>query len=224
MIHAYDKIYLEKARVTLARMLDYAVYDLQYDMTEFFELFLRSGVAGRFERGETSIVAGRSGVELAYEVMGQVEQRLCSPKPRYTVNRSREYWTGWALAYYQWETGLTFAEIIEHIPINEIRNMYSPYHEMDIRQFVEHMNEKYHFAQPDTNLKRYRQRLNLSQRELADFSGVSVRTIQQYEQRQKNINKAQAETLIILAQVLNCQVNDLIERVQPEGTKDVEKN
>ena len=42
MMHAYDKLYLDKARTALARMLDFAVYDLHYDFSEFFELFLAS--------------------------------------------------------------------------------------------------------------------------------------------------------------------------------------
>ena len=36
MIHAYDKIYLDKARTALGRMLDFAVYDLKYDIADFF--------------------------------------------------------------------------------------------------------------------------------------------------------------------------------------------
>ena len=36
MIHAYDKVYLEKARVALGRMLDFAVFDLKYDISDFF--------------------------------------------------------------------------------------------------------------------------------------------------------------------------------------------
>ena len=36
MIHAYDKVYLEKARTSLGRMLDFAVYELGYDLTAFF--------------------------------------------------------------------------------------------------------------------------------------------------------------------------------------------
>lgn len=35
MINAYDKVYLEKARTNLARMLDFAVYDLKYDISDF---------------------------------------------------------------------------------------------------------------------------------------------------------------------------------------------
>ena len=49
MIHAYDKVYLDKARTALGRMLDFAVYDLKYDIADFFALFITSGVATRFE-------------------------------------------------------------------------------------------------------------------------------------------------------------------------------
>lgn len=54
MIHAYDKVYLDKARTVLGRMLDFAVYDLKYDITEFFRLFIESGTAGQFECGDFS--------------------------------------------------------------------------------------------------------------------------------------------------------------------------
>ena len=69
MIHAYDKVYLEKARVSLGRMLDFAVYDLGFDLTDFFNLFLASGVAKDFGTGDFTLLAGKSGVELAYEVL-----------------------------------------------------------------------------------------------------------------------------------------------------------
>ena len=54
----------------------------------------------------------------------------------------------------------------------------------------------------------------ISQSELAVKSEAPVRTIQQYEQRKKDINKAQAVTLLRLARSLNCKVEDLIEKVQ----------
>lgn len=214
MIHAYDRIYLDKARTALGRMLDFAVYDRGYDIGAFFARFLSSGVATRFEQGDFTLLAGKSGVEIAYEVLGPSQPDAVRKTPRYTVNRSEEYWTGWALAYYQWETSLRFAEIDRYIPIKEIRAMYSPYHEMDIRQFVDEMNRRYKARKPDTNLKLLRQKAGLSQSKLTELSGVPVRTIQQYEQRQKNINKAQAEYLIRLAQTLRCEAADLIERVE----------
>lgn len=214
MIHAYDKVYLEKARTVLGRMLDFAVYDLGYSMENFFALFVSSGIAARFEQGDFTVLVGKSGVELAYLVLEQSGQTVERIKPNYTIDRSEEYWTGWALAYYQWETALSFAEIVRCVPIEMIRDLYSPYHEMDIRQFCDKMNELYRVAKPDTNLKILRQNAGLSQRELAENSGVPMRTIQQYEQRQESINKAQAETLVMLAKALCCRVEDLIEKVE----------
>lgn len=214
MICAYDKVYLDKTRIALGRMLDFAVYDLKYDIGEFFKLFISSGVASRFGNGDFAIVVGMSGVELAYEVLEQSDIKFERIKPNYTADRSREFWTGWALAYYQWETAMSFAEIVRYVPIADIAALYSPYHEMDIRQFVDKMNELYKTAKPETNLKLLRQNVGLSQRELADLSGVPMRTIQQYEQRQKNINKAQGEYLVMLAKVLHCEVDELIEKCQ----------
>jgi len=214
MIRAYDKVYLDKARTALGRMLDFAVYDLKYDLTEFFDLFLSSGVAARFEQGDYSVIVGISGVELAHKVLVESSINVTRVKPNYTADRSAEYWAGWALAYYQWETALEFAEIIRSVPIKDIVNLYYPYHEMDIRQFCEKMNELYRAVNPETNLKLLRKNAGLSQRELAEQSGVPLRTIQQYEQRQRNINKAQAEYLVMMAKVLCCDVDDLLEKVE----------
>ena len=214
MIRAYDKVYLDKARTVLGRMLDFAVYDLHYDIAEFFNLFITSGTAARFESGDFSVLVGMSGAEVAYEVLSASNLAFERIPPNYTANRSEEFWTGWALAYYQWETAMTFAEIIRYIPLRDIKALYSPYHEMDIRQFVDQMNTLYRAAKPETNLKLLRQKAGLSQRELADLSGVPVRTIQQYEQRQKNINKAQAEYLVMLAKVLCCEIEDIMEKCE----------
>ena len=105
-------------------------------------------------------------------------------------------------------------EIVRHIPMQDIVTLYSPYHEMDIRQFVDKMNALYRAAQPDTNLKRLRKSAGFSQRELAEMSGVPLRTIQQYEQRQKHINKAQAEYLVMLSKALCCEIDALLEKTE----------
>ena len=213
MIHAYDKLYLEKARTALARMLDFAVYDLHQELSAFFDLFISSGVAALFEQGDVRTLVGQSGVELVYAVMERSGLQVERIAPRYTMDRSEEYWTGWALAYYQWETALSFAEIIRHVPVLEIKALYHPYHEMDIRQFSDRLKELIRHAQPETNLGLLRKKSGMSQRQLAELSGIPLRTIQQYEQRQKNINKAQAEYLLMLAQALHCDITQLIERI-----------
>lgn len=208
MIRAYDKNYLSKAQSTLASMLDFAVYDLNMSLEKFYQSFLESTVSNRFESGESSIIAGKSGVELALEVVGNEN---LSKEYRPAANRSPEYWVGWALAFFQWQTNLTFKQINSLIPITEIRAMYNPYHEMDISQFCDKMRELYNSRKGETNLKKYRLAAGLSQSELAEVSGVQVRTIQQYEQRLKNINAAKAESVIALSKALECSVEMLME-------------
>lgn len=209
MIHAYDKVYLEKARTALGRMLDFAVYDLHLDLTEFWKRFLDSDVCKRFEQGDSSLLAGMSGIEMAYAVIGDASERI-QPKP--SMDRSEEYWLGWALAYYQWNTGISFREIFDAEEVMKIKALYSPYHEMDIRHFCDLLDERY-LSNRTTKLKQYRQRAGLSQSQLAKESGVPLRTIQQYEQRQKNINMARAECVIKLAKALYCEPEELLEKV-----------
>ena len=61
------------------------------------------------------------------------------------------------------------------------------------------------------NLKRIREETGISQSQLADQCEMSVRTLQHYEQGNKDINKAAAETLYRIAKVLNCKIVDLLE-------------
>ena len=51
----------------------------------------------------------------------------------------------------------------------------------------------------------------MSQTELAEQSGVNVRNIKTYEQRDNNIDKAQAQTLYKLSRVWGCDIEDLLE-------------
>lgn len=211
MIPAYDEVYLDKARNSLGRMLEFAVYDLGFKINVFFDLFITSEVAYRFEKGDSNILVGKSGIELAYLVLEQSSVDINKIKPTYEASRSKEYWAGWALAYYQWKTNKSFAKIISQVSILEIVEMYSPYHEMDIRQFVDEIDDVYYNRKMDTNLKLIRNERGLSQRELASLTNIPIRSIQQYEQKQKNINKAQAQYLVTLAKVLCCSVEDLLE-------------
>lgn len=48
--------------------------------------------------------------------------------------------------------------------------------------------------------------------QLARASGVGLRSIQMYEQRQKDINRAQGLTLYALARALRCRMEGLLER------------
>ena len=60
-------------------------------------------------------------------------------------------------------------------------------------------------------LKKIRVQQELSQFQLAKASGVSLRMLQKYEQGDRDIKKAQAETVYKLAKTLNCKMEELID-------------
>ena len=90
--------------------------------------------------------------------------------------------------------------------------MYYTLQEANISKFVDIADSKIKECFPETNLKYIRMKYGYKQTALAASSGVSLRSIQMYEQRNKNINKASADTLYRLAKALGCTMEDLIER------------
>lgn len=60
-------------------------------------------------------------------------------------------------------------------------------------------------------MKQIRRAKGITQRELAEQSGVSLRIIQQYEQKQRDIQKAEAQSIVAMANVLGCSVEELFE-------------
>lgn len=52
MIYAYDKVYLRIAQRSLGEMLSYAVYDLGYELEDYYKIFLQSKYSMRFSKGD----------------------------------------------------------------------------------------------------------------------------------------------------------------------------
>lgn len=88
--------------------------------------------------------------------------------------------------------------------------MYSTLHKADITKFFDIANT-YFDNKEISNLKIVRQASGLSQSKLAKLAGVKLRSIQMYEQKRNDINKAQGETLYKLAKVLGCNIEDLLD-------------
>ena len=210
---AYDETYLSGAQRRLGAMIDMGVNGCGIELARFYLLFLQDSLSVRFCAGDPAIIAGRSGEELALEVLAAHGGSMTAPidwAPR--SKASAEYWTGWALAFYQWASTSTFQAIERLVSIDQVITMYRPFHEMDIRQFCDKMDELCVRARPRTNVQEARVAAGLSQSQLAAASGVPVRTLQQYEQRQKDINHARADYVEALARVLCCNASDLLER------------
>lgn len=90
--------------------------------------------------------------------------------------------------------------------------MYSTLHEADITKFVDIVDVRIRNHFKETNLKRIRSFYGCSQAELAKRFGVSLRSLQMYEQRNKDINKASVESLYRISKVLGCTIEALIEK------------
>lgn len=63
----------------------------------------------------------------------------------------------------------------------------------------------------ETKLAARRRMMGYSQAVLAQKAGISLRTLQQYESRARDINRASYHTLFILAKSLQCPIEDIIE-------------
>ena len=220
MIHAYDEQYLSDAMNNLGEMMDYAVNTCRYEINEFFEMFLVSGLAAQFAKGTPKIVSGLSGVELAMEVVRKSGFDRELPDAGNEYDRSAEYWCGWILAFYQWYTGVSFRDISQIVSMTEIRKMYPTLHEASELKFVDTVNAIARRKKFPTKLRVLRNICGYSQKELAEKSGVSLRTLQEYDNREMDINRATGSTLNSLAKVLGCQVEDLLEYNYAEVTEE----
>lgn len=68
-----------------------------------------------------------------------------------------------------------------------------------------------------TKLKMLRMQKGLTQSQLAEKTGLNLRTLQYYEQGINKIDRARLDTLLKLAIVLDCEIRDLLE--DPESTQ-----
>ena len=97
------------------------------------------------------------------------------------------------------------------MPYEEFAASYHPLHEAPESKFIEVFEKRIREKGSPTRLSVQRRVAGMSQAELAEQAGVGLRSIQMYEQRNKNINHASAETLLRLSRVLHCGMEDLME-------------
>lgn len=209
MIHAYDEIYLDDAMETLGNAVEYATLFCDMCGQAFIDLFVASGIASEFGRGNVKYISGISGIELARLVLETCGKKASDTAELPYIDYPPEYWVGWILAYYQWYTGKSFSTICRKITYQSMINLYGVLHEADPSKAVSIFDSI--MQNGETNLARLRKNSGLSQSQLAKAADISVRSVQLYEQRQTDINKAQHNHLKALAKVLGCKIDDLLE-------------
>ena len=212
MIHAYSELYFPDAQRLLASAFDYALTDCGMAPDLFSFIFSGSVACRAYETGNPGVLSGKSGVEFAMEILSAASPGMSLPEPGFRPERTPAYWAGFSLAYYQWVSAKRFRDIFERVPLTEVLEMYSLFHEMDVRQFVDSKESRVNSRQGEPKLKCMREARGFSQSELAKVAGVTLRSVQLYEQRVNDIDKAQAGTVYKLAAALGCSVEDLLEK------------
>lgn len=210
MTHAYDEIYLDDAMETLGNAVEYATLFCNIDGQEFLDLFIASGIAEEFGKGNVKYISGMSGIELAKLVIEKCGKKSSLETELPYIDYPPEYWIGWILAYYQWYSAKTFSAICKKISYESMNDLYGVLHEADPSKAVQ-VFEDIMCKKGETNLARLRKAKGISQSSLAKQSGVSIRSIQLYEQRQTDINNAQHNHLKALVKVLGCNIEDILE-------------
>jgi len=208
MIHAYNKNYLEFFQTNLAVFFDYSINYLNIPIENVWDIFINSNEAKQIENGNPTYLVGISGIELANQLF---LNRNETGKKYFSIIRTKEYWVGWSLAYYQWFTSYQFKEINEFINIENYQSLYYPFHEMDLLSLYDKLESFRKEKFKETNLKRIRMKLGITQKELSIESNIPLRSIQEYEQNRKSINNAKSIYIISLSKVLCCEPIELIE-------------
>lgn len=210
--HAYNELYLSDAMYNMAVMMHCGINGHKLAPGVFFQRFISSGIAAGFEKGNPRFLVGYSGAELAdlaISLTGGVES--ASTDGSYYV--SPEYWAGWVLAYYQWKSGRSFKYMKDNgLDIETVLLMYNPLHEADIEKFANVADSiiSRNMEERGCPLKRFRIRRGLTQKELADLSGTSIRMIRAYEQGSQDISKAEYRTVKNLSSALKVNADDII--------------
>ena len=211
-----ENLYIEDYQDLIGNVFEIALIDYEFDPGFFSFVFSKSKTCREMENGNPFYIAGKSPEEIISLVLkenGMREETIFAPR---NVRKEQEYWAGWVLAYYQMKSKCRYRDIFAKLPLLSLLNMYPKYHEMDIERSIEEIDRRMDLSNKETNLKRFREMMRLSQSELARISGVKVRMIQLYEQRENDIDKAQVKTLYRLSKALKCHIEDLLENPMKE--------
>ena len=203
VIHSYSSVYLPFLSENIGLMVEY-VDRIGINVNIFWSTFVNSNASRQIEKGNPKYL-NMSFCDLLLDIYdGKVEGR------DFVANSNCYYWAGWVLTQLQYYTGYSFNKINKYLSLDTVINLYSKFHEADINKFIDTAME-YFKKEDESNLKKIRKARGLSQRKLSELSMVHIRSIQMYEQRNNDINKAQGETLYRLARVLGCNIEDLLE-------------
>lgn len=140
-MRAYIEPYLNDVMRNLGVMSHFCINEYGMSPEEFSKLFANSFVAEQISLGNPRFLTGMSGKEMADMLM---EDFLAEDKYKKVSSElyyvSPEYWAGWVMAYYQWYTAKSFAQMYaDGQTYEKVLMMYYPMHEADLAKVIEVM-------------------------------------------------------------------------------------
>lgn len=202
IMKSYEQFLLNNVQDLLGEMFETSTTFLGVSLQTIWKSFCFSKISISIADGDASLIMGKSGSEIAFELCNKRINHL-----PYIHNETKEYVFGKNVAYYQWSRNIPFISIYRKVDIKEFFDLFS----LPIEEFCKKLDTIMKDDKKETLLKIRRKEAGKSQRELAELSFIPIRTIQQYEQRQKSINKASAIYIISLAKALCCRPEELLE-------------
>lgn len=139
-MHAYIEPYLKGVMRNVGVMSHFCINEYGLTPEEFARIFARSHVAEQISLGNPRFLAGMSGKEMADMIMESLDGDIRSDKGSDMYYITPEYWTGWVMAYYQWYTAKSFAQMYaDGQTYDRVHKMYHTMHEADLAKVVEAM-------------------------------------------------------------------------------------
>ena len=205
-----DNLYAEEAAENLGLMLEDCVSRRGLTGEEAVDCFLASGLARQFEAFNPKFVCGMSPSELCDWMLNKCGLDKPAPADLPLTGLTNDAWLGEILVHYQATRRTPYCAIFNRVSYAQLIALYYGNEDLsndDACQSVDRLLAQHVLP---NRLKVLRQNARLTQQELSQQSGVSLRAIQQYEQGAKDISRAAAATVLQLAQSLGCAMEDLL--------------
>lgn len=206
-----ESAYLKDAMRTMGEAVDYGVNDCGVPLAPFLELLVAAETGECLKKTDPRVISGLSGVELAREIMAKSGMGAGGPEPSLKQKASPEYRIGRALACYSVGMGCGLRELLRLIKADDLMKLSDRIPEGDEGEWLTGIERLVRRRSSISRLQVQRKISGLSQRKLAELSGVNLRTLQQYEIKSKDLSKASVSSVNALANVLGCRPEDILE-------------
>lgn len=190
--------------------ISFACKYLGFQADEFFKLFSSSIISIEYAKANPKYIYGMSGVELAYEVLYDLG---FNPKnvDDYEIEKDANYWVGRVIGYIRYVNDYSYKYLAEIINLNSLLDHFEELVNEGLGYINEYVFTNLVSTDTKSRLQVKRKLVDLSQSELAQKANINIRTLQQYEIKNKNINNASVTSVIRLADAIGCKIDDILE-------------